>query len=295
MHARSQRSRRSSGLPARLPIAWTLVWLLCALLAGAAEAREPTLPAAAGATHTAPASLDAVFKQVDRDGNGFLIEAEVAAAMPRKDHRPLDLDADGRVSREEYGASFHRVGDRTLSSQFQATEWMLNQALGQLRQGNLQAAVAMLRVLTARAPFHPGTHVGLAGALRRTGHWDEARARLARALEIAPGISEAWLELAMLEDHAGDLPACEAALGKAVLVMRAEFDLPEFRTRSRLSQVQSELLAAVVHFLERKRPRTAQALLQPAIELFGAAALLEPALEGLQAVIGPLGRATRPD
>ena len=286
MHVRHQSPRRSAGIPALALIVWTQAWLLCALPPGVA---------AAGSIHAAPVSLDAVFKQLDWDGDGFLSEAEVAPAMPRKDHRPLDLNADGRISREEYSASFHRVGDRTLANQFQATEWMLNQALGQLRQGNVQTAVAMLRVLTARAPFHPGTHVGLAGALRRAGRWDEARARLERALEIAPGISEAWLELAMLEDHAGDFPACEAALGKAVLVMRAEFDHPEFRTRSRLSQVQSELLATVVYLLERKRPRPADALLRHAVELFGPGALLEPALEGLQAVMGPLGRLTRPN
>ena len=89
-------------------------------------------------------------------------------------------------------------------------------ALDAMRVGNWLEAELELEQLTLEHPQYPGPHVNLALVYLNDGRRDDARAALARALEIEPAHAAANTQVGILLREDGEFASAEAAYRRAL-------------------------------------------------------------------------------
>jgi hypothetical protein len=88
-------------------IAAAIAILPFAALAQADKAGGSASPPSTGTTQSAPASggAEAMFKSLDKNGDGFISKDEARGSPHDKDFAKLDKDGDGKLSRAEHAAA----------------------------------------------------------------------------------------------------------------------------------------------------------------------------------------------
>lgn len=87
--------------------------------------------------------------------------------------------------------------------------------------GDLEAGLAQFEIAIAQDPGDAGTLALSAQALAGLNRLPEARRRLERALELAPGRSDLWRMLADIQDSTGDAAGARASRARAESIERA--------------------------------------------------------------------------
>lgn len=284
-------------------LAWLVLlgpaWLHASgdLIPGASQAGSA--PSTCELLDTAGVTLDQLFRQMDRDGSGFLSAQELAAFIDQKADLPSDLDGNGQLSRQEFRASFARVRYTSVDAGTDKVARGLLEADKRMSRGELTQAIELLQALVPELPGLPFPLVSLGQAYRRAGRLEEARVQLERVVRRIPGVSVAWLELAIVDDLQGQDSQCEANLRQALAYLRREFvGLTSGATMSANSQylyAETHLLGAACHFLGRGKPQVALELLQVGAELLGPASPLATMLAQLRfQTSGPAGAQASP-
>ncbi len=248
---------------------------------------------------TAGATLDQLFRQMDRDGSGLLSARELAVFIDQKEDLPSDLDGNGQLTPQEFRASFARVRYTSVDERTDRVTRGLLEADKKMSRGELTEAIDLLQALVPELPGLPFPLVSLGQAYRRAGRLEEARVQLERVVRRIPGVSVAWLELAVVDDLQGRVSQCEANLRQAIAYLRREFvGLTSGATMSPNSQylyAERHLLGVACHFLGRGKPQVALELLQAGVELLGPASPLATMLAQLRFQTGgPVGAQALP-
>ena len=191
-------------------------WARMLALAGrdAEAARELDAARSLGPTRPEEPSIRALLAYRRGDWPGTLAEAERAIAQGNAENEPRLLRAtallalgrleDGRMALEEL---------RRRTPGQPAVESLWGQYL--FNTGHADEAYPVLAGAAGLLPDDPTLAFALGLAANDTGRHAEARAALGRAVRLAPGNYEAWLELARTCLALGDAPGAAAALASA--------------------------------------------------------------------------------
>jgi tetratricopeptide (TPR) repeat protein len=174
-----------------------------------------------GATRSAVCSgalapVDVLFNRLDLDRDRRLSGAETGRFVREPAGLPLDLDADGFVSVEEFRESFVRTRESGALRYGPRAVELMALARGQAAAGVLSDAVASYAAATEAAPECGEAWLGLGLVLAATGEPRRAAGAFRRAVEESPQFAAAWLELGLAAYRERDLSGARQALTRAV-------------------------------------------------------------------------------
>lgn len=115
-------------------------------------------------------------------------------------------------------------GFRTVRSAPPALQLLLDHAVRADRDGQPERAAELYREALALSPGHAAIHVNLAVHARRRGDFDAAVALLDRAVELDPGLVQAWHSLGLMHYERWRLADAESVLWRGLALAGGDTD-----------------------------------------------------------------------
>ena len=161
------------------------------------------------------AVLDA-FGRFDADGDGLLSAGELARYVRDPEDLPPDLDGDGRISSREFLLAVSQTAP--MGADLYSADHARYLLAGRRAFDASDFHESLLRYWTAANEDKdcPDGLLGMGRCLDRMGRGEEAVQIFRRAVELAPGMAEARVNLALAEERLGRHDAALAGLRLAL-------------------------------------------------------------------------------